>query len=508
MLGTVDYMAPEQARDARSVDIRADIYGLGGILYWLLAGERPFPGDRSAVEELLARQHELPVPLRGRRPDVPLELEAIVCRMMALDASDRYSTPLALVSALDAFVEAHAGSSLDTRSDEDTIDSDPHTCVPHATPALPVAPGSSASRANRVLVVSARAACRDACRTAVETAKVECLEAVAAAEANDCLRRSPCDLVLVDAELPRGEGPALCSLLRRQATLPRPKVALVTSEETTESVADYRVQVADWDAPSSLCNVQSAIGSLLRLKNAEDRAESLATHLLETNQQLEQAVRVHDSDKCQAQEMLIFALVKLAESRGLESGAHLLRMQQYVRVLAEEAARQADFAGLVDSAFVVMIERCVALHDIGKVAIPDHILLKPGRLDPEERMVMEAHTVVGAGVLEAVGRHHGSSLTFLKMGIDIVRHHHERWDGTGYPDGLAGDAIPLAARLAAIVDAYDALRSKLVYKPGLTHAAARRLLLDASSGQFDPALLVAFRRSEASFEQIFEQTED
>jgi putative two-component system response regulator len=155
-----------------------------------------------------------------------------------------------------------------------------------------------------------------------------------------------------------------------------------------------------------------------------------------------------------------------------------------------------------------MIERCVVLHDIGKVAIPDHILLKPGRLDAEERVVMESHTVVGAGVLEAVARHHGASLAFLQMSIDIVRHHHERWDGTGYPDGLAGDAIPLAARLVTIADVYDALRCKLVYKPGLTHAVARRLLLDTDKSQFDPALLVAFSQIESTFAQIFEETVD
>jgi response regulator RpfG family c-di-GMP phosphodiesterase len=248
--------------------------------------------------------------------------------------------------------------------------------------------------------------------------------------------------------------------------------------------------------------------NLLRLKDAEDRSDSLAAHLLHTNQQLEQTARTRDSELYQAQDVLIFALAKMAESRGLETGGHLLRMQQYARVLAEEAMRFPAFSGLIDENFVRMIERCVVLHDIGKVAIPDHVLLKPGRLDAEERVVMESHTVVGAGVLEAVARHHGASLAFLQMAIDIVRSHHERWDGTGYPDSLAGDAIPLAARIVTIVDVYDALRSKLVYKPGLSHAAARRLLLEGTKGQFDPALLVAFRQCEPSFELIFEQTVD
>jgi putative two-component system response regulator len=155
-----------------------------------------------------------------------------------------------------------------------------------------------------------------------------------------------------------------------------------------------------------------------------------------------------------------------------------------------------------------MLERCVLLHDIGKVAIPDHILLKPGKLDAEERSIMESHTVLGANLLEAVARQHGASVAFLNMAIDVVRHHHERYDGKGYPDGLSGDAIPLAARIVALADAYDAMRSKLVYKPGLSHAATCRLLLNPEAGQFDPALLLALQQCHDAFEQIFAQISD
>jgi putative two-component system response regulator len=201
-------------------------------------------------------------------------------------------------------------------------------------------------------------------------------------------------------------------------------------------------------------------------------------------------------------------MAKMAELRGLETGAHLLRMQGYVRVLAEEAMRLPAFAGRIDGAFTRMLERCVLLHDIGKVAIPDHVLLKPGRLDAVERSIMESHTGAGAGILEAVARQHGACLAFLQMATDIARHHHERYDGTGYPDGLSGEAIPLAARIVTVADVYDALRCKLVYKPGLTHSAARRLILDPDKGQFDLALLVAFRNCEASLQQVFDQNPD
>jgi response regulator RpfG family c-di-GMP phosphodiesterase len=514
MLGTVDYMAPEQARDARSVDIRADIYGLGGSLYWMLAGAKPFPGERSPVEELLARQHEMPRPLRQVRPDVPLELEAIVCQMMARDPGDRYPTPLALITALNAFLDAYAGQgspqSPTTPTDEDSIDTDPFIFIPPHLIAATVQPILNASRGHRIMIVSHLVACRSATRAALELQKFECLEASAVSEVEESLHRSPCDLIVLDAQLPQDTCPLLCRQLRRAPPLPHFKILLLATGGATDadSIADSRLLVANCDDPFALSNLQSAVGNLLRLKDAEDRADNLANHLLATNQQLEQAARQRDSQFYQAQDVLIFAMAKMAESRGLETGGHLLRLQQYCRVLAEEARRLPAFSGLIDDAFVRMLERCVVLHDIGKVAIPDHVLLKPGRLDPEERIVMESHTVVGAGVLKAVARHHDASLAFLQMAIDIVRHHHERWDGGGYPDGLNGDAIPLAARIVTIADVYDALRSKLVYKPGLSHSATRRLLQDTTKGQFDPALLVAFRQCEPSFEQIFEQTID
>src|SRR5205085_5524653 len=154
-----------------------------------------------------------------------------------------------------------------------------------------------------------------------------------------------------------------------------------------------------------------------------------------------------DATANQAQDVLIFAIAKMAEMRGQETGGHLLRMQKYVRVLAEEAMQLPAFSSVIDNAFVRMLERCVLLHDIGKVAIPDHILLKPGKLDPEERSLMESHTVAGADILAAVSRQHGGCLPFIEMAAAIARHHHERFDGSGYPSGLAGEAIPLSARL-------------------------------------------------------------
>jgi response regulator RpfG family c-di-GMP phosphodiesterase len=507
MLGTVEYMAPEQARDARAVDIRADIYGLGGVLYWLLAGQKPFPGDRPPLEALLARQREAPPPLRRLRPDVPPALEAIVAQMMAHEPNDRYPTPLATLTALNGFLDRaqprapHAGPSTthgvratDTKIDVRVAPPDPR--------------GADSGRLTHfVLVVSARPELRGLCRDSLERHGIECLGAQSADEVIDWLVRVPCDLLLIDGELPGGEALALCRRLRAEPPAPHLKLVLLSGDDQLASPADAPADTYLAGVPPAH-ELVNRVRLLLRLKDAEERSDRMTAHLLTTNSQLEEAQRQRDDDLYQAQDVLIFAMAKMAELRGLETSAHLIRMQGYVRVLAEEAMRLPAFSGRIDGAFTRMLERCVLLHDIGKVGIPDHVLLKPGRLDAEERSIMESHTVVGAAILEAVAKQHGACLAFLQMAIDIVRHHHERHDGKGYPDGLSGEAIPLAARIVTVADVYDALRCKLVYKPGLSHAAARRLILTPDKGQFDPALLVAFRHCDGNFEQIFEQNGD
>jgi putative two-component system response regulator len=508
MLGTVDYMAPEQARDARSVDIRADIYALGGVLYFLLSGRTPFPGDRPALEELLARQHESPVPLRRHCPDLPLELEAIVCQMMARDPNDRYPTPLAVISALNSFIEQGSAGSTILQSGANNSQVTP-TRARH-TQIGPLVASSVASRIQQIMVVSSDEPFRADVYHALAGPALECLEAASIAEAREHLVDGAVDLVLLDSMVSEDGWSELSEDLRKSPRTARMKILVMDRDGALEEALGQRDLAADdvvaWHATAG--QLRTRIRNSLKLKDAEDRADNLAGHLVTTNGQLEQSLEVRNDALFQSQDVLIFAMAKMAEIRGLETAGHLLRMQSYVRVLAEEAIKLPAFAGMMDAASVRMLECCVLLHDIGKVGIPDHILLKPGRLEPEERAIMESHTIVGAGILEAVSRQHGANMAFLQMALDIVRHHHERFDGTGYPDGLAGEAIPLAARIVTVADVYDALRSKLVYKPGLSHAVARRLILDPNTKQFDPSLLVAFRQAEANFEQIFEQTED
>jgi putative two-component system response regulator len=193
-------------------------------------------------------------------------------------------------------------------------------------------------------------------------------------------------------------------------------------------------------------------------------------------------------------------LVELRDGRG---GRHLTRMQRYCRTLAEMATEHPSFQGQIDDEFVNSLESCVPLHDVGKVGLPDHILMKAGTLSPEERIQMQTHTTFAADTLHGVARDYPGAGTFLRLAIDVIRHHHERFDGTGYPDKLVGNAIPLAARIVGLCDVYDALRRRKPYKPSLSHAVTLQIILEASPGHFDPDLLVVFRKAAKEFESIF-----
>ncbi len=491
------------------MDIRADIYGLGGTLYWLLTGQRPFPGNRTPLEELMARQHESPAMPRSLRPEIPVELEAIVCQMMARDPSDRYPTPLAVIAALNDFLKQTSFPG-EAAQGKTWCDNTGRTMQGMSAQDDPASANGLEGKLRRVLAVSPRGVCRAACRGALKSHNIAFSEVAQGTEARAALEQFPADVVLIDSQLDEGDGLELCRQLRTQAPFPNLKLIVLAADAGAEKQAADAELLCDDVVPRASVGhkLLSRVRLMLRLKDAEDRANRMSSHLLTTNVQLEQALQQRDTTADQAQDVLIFAIAKMAELRGQETSGHLRRMQKYARVLAEEASQLPAFSSVIDSAYVAMLERCVLLHDIGKVAIPDHILLKPGKLDPEERSIMESHTLLGANILEAVARQQGACLAFVQMAVDIARHHHEHYDGNGYPHAISAEAIPLSARIVTIGDVYDAMRSKLVYKPGLAHAAVRRLLLSPTLTQFDPALMVAFRQCESSFEQIFEQTPD
>ena len=200
----------------------------------------------------------------------------------------------------------------------------------------------------------------------------------------------------------------------------------------------------------------------------------------------------------------ILAMSKLAESRDDETGKHIERTQELCRVLARTLREHPRYAHVIDDAFIENIYHAASLHDIGKVGIPDAVLLKEGNLSDEELKTIRRHPGIGAATLERVQREHPGN-EFLTMGIELTRFHHEKWDGSGYPDGLAGESIPLSARIMAIVDVYDALRSKRPYKDAFSHEQACALMSKAKGTHFDPSLVEAFFTAEAEFAVIYKR---
>jgi len=292
-------------------------------------------------------------------------------------------------------------------------------------------------------------------------------------EAMAILERTSCRLVISDWEMPTMDGLELCRAIR-SANLGRyVYVIFLTARTGTANLVEALCAGADEFISKPFEPEELTV----RLRTAE-RILSL-----------------------EARDLVIFSMASLAESRDTETGAHLERVRNYSRALALDLSAQRDFANRVTPAFISLMYQTSPLHDIGKVAIPDHVLLKPGRLDDREFEIMKTHAAHGAATLDmALKRHPGAA--FLQMARDIARSHHERQDGTGYPDGLSGEAIPLCARIFSVADVYDALVTKRVYKQAFTHDVARNIILEGCGSQFDPAVVKAFTRCEDRFRAI------
>lgn len=220
------------------------------------------------------------------------------------------------------------------------------------------------------------------------------------------------------------------------------------------------------------------------------------------NQRLEEMVSEKVKEISEAQMSTIFALVKLSESRDDDTGAHIERTANFCKLLAEKARRNPAFANQINDLFLDSIYKASPLHDIGKVGISDAILLKPGRLTPAEFEIMKTHVDIGYQTLLRIEQRYKNN-AFLKMGLDITRYHHEKWDGSGYQQGLTGDRIPLSARIMAISDVYDALRSKRVYKDPYSHEKSCAIMKDSKGSHFDPRLIDIFLESNRDFEALY-----
>lgn len=311
------------------------------------------------------------------------------------------------------------------------------------------------------------------------------------------------DVILLDIMMPGIDGWEVC---RRLKALPEtadiPVIFLTARVDADDERKGLELGAVDYiTKPINPPVLLARVHTHLMVKASAD-------FLRDQNHYLEQEVEKRTREIKRVQEASAFALAALAETRDSDTGNHIRRTQHYVKVLAEALRKDPRFSGVLTEGFIAEIFRSAPLHDIGKVGIPDRILLKPGKLDEEEFEIMKSHATLGQQAIESAEKHLGVNIPFLKVTKDIAYSHHERWDGTGYPQGLSGDAIPLSARLMALADVYDALISRRVYKPSMTHEKAVAIIVEERSKHFDPDVVDAFVAMNKTFSEIADKFSD
>lgn len=308
---------------------------------------------------------------------------------------------------------------------------------------------------------------------------------------------SPPDLILLDIMMPEMDGYEVFRKLKADPVTSRVPVIFLTAKSGAEDEEQgLAMGAVDFiHKPIAPSVVLARVRTHLQIRNWQ-------TFLEDKSAWLEKEVEARVSEVFRLQEATIRVMVSLAEFRDECTGNHIRRTQDYVRLLAEYLSRQPRDGGFLNRDQIDRIAKASPLHDIGKIAIPDHILLKPGRHTPEEFEIMKTHSVKGESMLQRSLREMGGENEMLAFACQIARSHHERWDGSGYPDGLAGEEIPLAARLMAVADVYDALRSRRPYKQAFSHAEAVEVVVQGRGSHFDPLLVEAFLSLESVFAEI------
>ena len=323
------------------------------------------------------------------------------------------------------------------------------------------------------------------------------------------MRKKMPDLVLLDILMPEMDGYAVLESMKSDGGLKHLPVIMISAVDQMYSIIrcieigadDYIVKPYD----STL--LRARIEASLEKKRLRDSEEAYRNKIEDYNLNLEHQVQAQVESITSAQIAIIFAMAKLAESRDPETGEHLERMAEYSKLLSKNLKLLPKHQAVIDDKFINNIYAASPLHDIGKVGIPDKILTKPGKLSEHEFKIMKTHSLIGADTLRIVDeKHPGNDLVL--MGIEIAESHHEKWDGTGYPHGISGEVIPLAGRILALGDVYDALTSKRVYKDPFSHEKSRAIIIEGRGVHFDPDVVDAFVAVEEEFVTIKESFVD
>jgi putative two-component system response regulator len=312
------------------------------------------------------------------------------------------------------------------------------------------------------------------------------------------------DIILLDIMMPEMDGyEVLRSLKSQKGTENIPVIFVTALNEVEDERRGIEMGAVDYlTKPVSPPIALARIRSHLDLSNARKK-------LMDQNDWLESEVQRRMMQNQKMRDVTLRALASLAEVRDKETGAHILRTQNYVRLLAERLALTPEYADQLDKKSIDEYARAAPLHDIGKVGIPDVILHKNGKLTEAEMEVMKTHAALGAeAISKAIIQEESESVGFLLVAMKIARYHHEKWDGSGYPEGLTGKKIPLPARLMALADVYDALVTRRVYKDPIPPEVVEGMIIEQSGRHFDPEVVQAFVAVKESFVKISEQYPD
>lgn len=318
------------------------------------------------------------------------------------------------------------------------------------------------------------------------------------------LSGTPPDIILLDIMMPVMDGYEACKQLKtNQQTRDIPVIFLTAKTEVEDEMHGFELGAVDYiTKPISPPVVMARVQTHLQLKRVRD-------FLRNQNEFLEAEVARRTKEIVAVQEVTILAMASLAETRDNETGNHIRRTQHYVKTLAEKLRGHPRFSHYLDDDKTIdLLFKSAPLHDIGKVGIPDRILLKPGRLNEEEFEIMKTHTTLGRDAIHEAEQRLGFDLPFLTIAKEIAYSHHEKWSGTGYPESLSGDDIPVSGRLMAIADVYDALISKRVYKEGMQHEKAVQIIVEGKDSHFDPDMVAVFVEIADQFQAIAEQYAD
>ena len=314
---------------------------------------------------------------------------------------------------------------------------------------------------------------------------------------------TPPDLVLLDIMMPVMDGYEACRRLKAdRKTSGIPVIFLTAKTEEADETLGFEAGAVDYiTKPISPPILLARVETHLQLKAVRDFLVDKAVFL-------EEEVLKRTREVQMIQDVTIVAMASLAETRDNETGNHIRRTQNYVRVLAKQMQTHPRFRDVLTDETIELLYKSAPLHDIGKVGIPDRILLKPGKLTPEEFEIMKTHTTLGRDAILAAEARLDVSNSFLSLAREIAYSHQEKWDGSGYPEGLSGDDIPVSARLMAVADVYDALISRRVYKAPLSHDDAVAVIVEGSGAHFDPDLVAGFVELESEFRAIAQQFSD